>query len=103
MNDSPNTIKARLLRFSGQSNKSLNQDPENKFDRPTAVLAAILLGIAGTGVAMGMPLFVGSLADSLGFNEQQLGWIASADMSGLFIGSTVTAMLVEKTNRQRLA
>jgi len=103
MNDSPNTIKARLLRFSGQSNKSLNQDPENKFDKPTAVLAAILLGIAGTGVAMGMPLFVGSLADSLGFNEQQLGWIASADMSGLFIGSTVTAMLVEKTNRQRLA
>ena len=52
---------------------------------------------------MGMPLFVGSLAESLGFNEQQLGWIASADMTGLFIGSTVTAMLVEKTNRQRLA
>ncbi len=103
MNDRSNTIKARLLRLFGHGSRPLNQDSKNKFDEPTAVLAAILLGIAGTGVAMGMPLFVGSLAESLGFNEQQLGWIASADMTGLFIGSTVTAMLVEKTNRQRLA
>ena len=70
MNDRSNTIKARLLRLFGHGSRPLNQDSKNKFDEPTAVLAAILLGIAGTGVAMGMPLFVGSLAESLGFNEQ---------------------------------
>ena len=45
----------------------------NEFDKPSAISAAIVLGFAGTGVAMGMPLLVGSMAKSLGFGEQQLG------------------------------
>ena len=56
----------------------------NVFDRPSAIFAAVVLGFAGTGVAMGMPLLVGSMAKSLGFSEQQLGWLASSDMAGLF-------------------
>ena len=87
--------------------KNYNQGspPENvnEFDNPTAIFAAIILGFAGTGVAMGLPLLVGSMADSLGFNEQQLGWLASSDMGGLFIGSVLTSFFVVKFNRRHLA
>ena len=82
-----------------------NASPEdiNVFDKPSAIFAAVVLGFAGTGVAMGMPLLVGSMAESLGFNEQQLGWLASSDMGGLFVGSVLTSLLVTKVNRRHLA
>lgn len=85
--------------------KRVNGSPEhiNAFDKPAAIFAAIVLGFAGTGVAMGMPLLVGSMAESLGFSEQQLGWLASSDMGGLFVGSVLTALLVTKINRRLLA
>jgi predicted MFS family arabinose efflux permease len=73
------------------------------FDKPSAISAAIVLGFAGTGVAMGMPLLVGSMAKSLGFSEQQLGWLASSDMGGLCAGSILAALMVTKINRRVLA
>ena len=75
----------------------------NMFDKPSAIFAAIVLGFAGTGVAMGMPLLVGSMAKSLGFSEQQLGWLASSDMAGLCAGSILAALMVTKINRRVLA
>ena len=79
------------------------QEPINEFDKPRAIFAAVVLGFAGTGVAMGLPLLVGSMAESLGFNEQQLGWLASADMGGLFAGSVLTSLFVTRINRRFLA
>lgn len=75
----------------------------NRFDQPTAIFAAVVLGFAGTGVAMGMPLLVGAMAKSLGFSDQQLGWLASSDMGGLLVGSVLTAVFVAKINRRFLA
>jgi predicted MFS family arabinose efflux permease len=75
----------------------------NEFDKPLAIFAAIILGFAGTGVAMGLPLLVGSMAGSLGFSDQQLGWLASSDMGGLFVGSVLTAFIVTRINRRLLA
>ena len=92
------TTSASKSNNQGTSPKSINE-----FDNPTAIFAAIILGFAGTGVAMGLPLLVGSMADSLGFNEQQLGWLASSDMGGLFIGSVLTSFFVVKFNRRHLA
>jgi predicted MFS family arabinose efflux permease len=74
----------------------------NKFDTPRAIVAAIVLGFAGTGVAMGLPLLVGSIAESLHFTDEQLGWIASSDMGGLFLGSVLTSFLVTRINRRHL-
>ena len=73
------------------------------FDTPAAIFAAVILGFAGTGVAMGMPLLVGAMADSLGFGEQELGWLASSDMTGLLIGSMLTSLVVARANRRTLA
>ena len=88
---------------SKKNNQGTSPESINEFDHPTAIFAAIILGFAGTGVAMGLPLLVGSMADSLGFNEQQLGWLASSDMGGLFIGSVLTSFFVVKFNRRHLA
>ena len=90
----------------GHGDHDLMNSDINEFDQPKAIVAAIILGFAGTGVAMGMPMLVGSLAESLSFNEQQLGWLASSDMGGLFIGSFVTALVVARaklTDAQRAA
>ena len=87
----------------GQGDNDLMNSHINELDQPKAIAAAIILGFAGTGVAMGMPMLVGSLAESLNFNEQQLGWLASSDMGGLFIGSFVTALVVARANRRTLA
>mgnify|MGYP006184609669 FL=1 len=74
----------------------------NRFDKPGAIVAAIVLGFAGTGVAMGLPLLVGSIATSLHFTDLQLGWLASSDMGGLFLGSVLTSFLVTRINRRYL-
>lgn len=85
------------------NNQDISQTSVNEFDKPSAIIAAVILGFAGTGVAMGLPLLVGSMADSLGFSEKELGWLASSDMGGLLIGSVLTSLLVAKTNRRILA
>ncbi len=87
----------------GHGDHDLMNSDINELDQPKAIVAAIILGFAGTGVAMGMPMLVGSLAESLSFNEQQLGWLASSDMGGLFIGSFATALVVARANRRTLA
>ena len=83
--------------------QNISPEKMSDFDKPAAIFAAVVLGFAGTGVAMGMPLLVGSMADSLGFSEKELGWLASSDMTGLLIGSVLTSLFVAKTNRRVLA
>ena len=78
----------------GHDDNDLMNSDINELEQPKAIAAAIILGFAGTGVAMGMPMLVGSLAESLNFNEQQLGWLASSDMGGLFSGSFPVASLL---------
>ncbi|TRX57847.1 MFS transporter [Thalassomonas sp. M1454] len=73
------------------------------FDNPKAIAAAVIISIVGNAVFIGMPMLVGSLAETLGFDEQQLGWLASADLIGIFIASIATSLLVNRCNRQTLA
>jgi len=72
------------------------------FDQPKAIIAAIIISIVGNAVFIGMPMLVGSLADTLGFNEQQLGWLASADLIGIFFASILASLLVNRINRKLL-
>ncbi|MDG1164418.1 MAG: MFS transporter [Porticoccaceae bacterium] len=91
------------LSKSERENQKTSPNNSNIFDSSTAIFAAIVLGFAGTGVAMGMPLLVGSMASSLGFSDQQLGYLASSDMAGLFVGSVSASLVVAKFNRRWLA
>ncbi|WOH36706.1 MFS transporter [Thalassotalea fonticola] len=76
---------------------------ESIFDKPMVIAAAVIISIVGNAVFIGMPMLVGSLADTLGFNEQQLGWLASADLMGIFVASIAVSLLINKVNRQTLA
>jgi predicted MFS family arabinose efflux permease len=86
---------------SGKTNSNIKYQP-SIFDQPKAILAAVIISIVGNAVFIGMPMLVGSLADTLGFDEQQLGWLASADLMGIFVASIAASMLVNRVNRQLL-
>jgi predicted MFS family arabinose efflux permease len=86
------------------SSSNLTQDDRyGAFDRPTAIAGAVILSFVGNGVFIGLPVIVGAVADSLGFNEQMLGWIASAETGGLFVAAVITSALVNRCNRRYLA
>jgi len=87
------------------SSEPINMDSMEKysiFDQPKAILAAVIISIVGNAVFIGMPMLVGSLADTLGFDDQQLGWLASADLMGIFVASIAASLLVNRVNRQLL-
>lgn len=73
------------------------------FDTPAAITAAIVISFVGNAVVLGMPMLVGALADNLGFNDQQVGWLASADLGGMFLASILTSMVITRVNRRWLA
>ncbi|WP_339670534.1 MFS transporter [Dasania marina] len=72
------------------------------FDTPKAITAAIIFSFIGNAVFMGMPMLVGALSDNLGFSAQQVGWLASADLGGMFASSILTSLLVARVNRRYL-
>ncbi len=47
-----------------------------------------------------MPMIVGMLVDQLGFTASEAGYIASAEMSGIFVASIITSAIVNKVNRR---
>jgi len=73
------------------------------FDTPMAIAAAIIISFVGNAVVIGMPMLVGALADNLDFSEQQLGWLASADLGGMFLASILASMVITRVNRRHLA
>ncbi|MDO0944668.1 MFS transporter [Chromohalobacter israelensis] len=77
--------------------------PRIGVDHPLAIAAAVAISFVGNAVVMGMPLMVGAWADFLHFDEQQVGWLASADLGGMFLASVATAALVSRLNRRHLA
>ncbi|MEW6983803.1 MFS transporter [Colwelliaceae bacterium 6471] len=81
----------------------MHESAHSIFDHPRALAAAVIISIVGNAVFIGMPMLVGSLAETLGFNEQQLGWLASADLMGIFVASIIASLLVNRFNRQKLA
>lgn len=72
-------------------------------DSVWAITAAIVISFVGNAVILGMPVLVGAMSDKLGFDEQQVGLMASADLGGMFLASMLTATLITRLNRQHLA
>lgn len=80
-----------------------NDSELTAFDDPAAIVAAIVISIVGAVVMMTMPVLIGALADNLGFDEQQLGWLASSDLFGSFIAAILTSFLIVRVNRHYIA
>ncbi|MBW2543494.1 MAG: MFS transporter [Deltaproteobacteria bacterium] len=72
-------------------------------DRPAAIVACVGLAILGFSLFMGMPILVGALVDDFGFSEEQVGYLAAADLGGMFVASIATSLLVTRVDRRMLA
>lgn len=55
------------------------------------------------GVYLALPLILGALADSYGFSNRQIGWIGSAENTGLLLGSVVVSALSRFGRFRRVA
>jgi len=60
-------------------------------DRPAAIVACVGMAILGFSLFMGMPILVGALVDDFGFSEEQVGYLVSADLGGMFVASLITS------------
>ena len=67
-------------------------------DSPMATFAAIWIAVVGVIAYMFLPLLVGGLADDLGFNNQQLGYIGAAEAGGMGLANAVAVSWIRRWN-----
>ena len=67
-----------------------------------AMFGCVALSIFAYSGFLGMSMIVGMLVDQLGFTPSQAGYISSAELSGIFVASLLTAAIVNKSNRQTI-
>ena len=73
------------------------------FDDFWPIAAAVSLSTMPYLMFIGLPIILGTIADKFVLSDEQIGWIASADLSGLFLGSIVTSLLIRRVPLRRLA
>jgi predicted MFS family arabinose efflux permease len=64
--------------------------------------AAIYVGIAAATLPAVLPVMVGVMADQLGFGLAQAGYVASANMAGIALGSVLGASLTRRWSWARV-
>jgi predicted MFS family arabinose efflux permease len=63
---------------------------------PGPLWAAIYVGIAAATLPAVLPVMVGVMADQLGFGLERAGYVASANMGGIALGSVLGAALTRR-------
>lgn len=71
------------------------------FSSPITV--AIILYAFGPIMFSVLPVAVGAFTHHLGFSLQQAGYIASADLAGMFIGEITTALIIRRFSGRNIA
>lgn len=66
--------------------------------RRPALLAMLTVAMMGASVLTLLPLWVGTMTETLGFTTQQVGFLASADMVGIFVSSASAVLWVRRWN-----
>jgi predicted MFS family arabinose efflux permease len=87
--------------MSDSQNKVLHQ--KTVFDDWRSLTIGIYMALAGYAVMVGLPVISTAWVKKLGFSEQQVGFLASADLFGLAIGAVIAYFFVAKFNRRYLA
>jgi len=83
-------------------NNSSNSE-RNAADRPIAIAAAIAIGSVAVAVFNLQPMYLGALADHLGFSAGQLGLIAGVEVAGSAIAGVAAIFWVRLWNWRRVA
>lgn len=74
--------------------------PLNPTDSSKAIAASIAVAVVGWAVFMGLPILVGALVEFRGFSEEQVGYLASADLGGMFISSIIVSLRISRMDRR---
>ena len=70
------------------------------YDQRSEIWSSIAVAIVGWAVFMGLPIMVGALVEFRGFTEEQVGYLASADLGGMFASSIIVSRYVAKMDRR---
>ena len=73
-----------------------------EFDGWRSITVSLYMCLVGYGVLVGIPVISTAWVEFLGFDEQQVGRVAGADLGGLSAGAALTAMLIRRVNRRFL-
>ena len=73
-----------------------------EFDDWRSLTIGIYMALAGYAVMVGLPVISTSWVNNLGFSDQQVGYVASADLFGLAIGAVIAYFVVAKYDRRLL-
>ncbi|MBY6188967.1 MFS transporter [Microbulbifer agarilyticus] len=70
-----------------------------KYDQPHSLqnlVSLLFVAMMGASILTLLPLWVGALTDRGHFSGQEIGWLASADVIGIFLSSTSAIFWVRK-------
>ena len=77
---------------------AINTSGETSVDNVKVAALAVWFTVIGSMAFLIMPSIVGAIADSLGFTEKQLGYLASSEMAGMAIASGSAVFWVRKVS-----
>ena len=72
------------------------------FDDWRSLTIGVYMALAGYAVMVGLPVISTSWVNNLGFSEEQVGYVASADLFGLAIGAVIAYFVVARYDRRLL-
>ncbi|MDG2377158.1 MAG: hypothetical protein P8M18_12505 [Woeseiaceae bacterium] len=72
-------------------------------DRPASVAAMVLLGAVAVAGFNIQPMYLGALADHLGFSAEQLGLIAGLEVAGSALAGIAATFWIRRWHWQRVA
>lgn len=70
----------------------------NQLNSNTSIFSSLLLGWAGIFMFLILPLFVGAVSEEMNLDAQQVGYLASADLFGFFLGSVSSIGWARRVN-----
>lgn len=73
-----------------------------EFDDWRSLTIGIYMALTGYAVMVGLPVISTSWVNNLGFTEEQVGYVASADLFGLAIGAVIAFFVVARLDRRLL-
>ncbi len=73
-----------------------------EFDDWRSLTIGIYMALTGYAVMVGLPVISTSWVNNLGFTEEQVGYVASADLFGLAIGAVLAFFVVARFDRRFL-
>ena len=73
-----------------------------EFDKWQSLTIGVYMALVGYAVMVGLPVISTSWVNNLGFSEEQVGLVASADLFGLAFGAVIAYFVVARYDRRWL-